>query len=403
MQNPPVARRAERIETAEVGMTILSQNQGDNQNSEYRYFVVLPNIIDDLPLSLAAFRLYVHIRRVAGDNGVCWQSLTTLAQHCGLSRPTVVRAKKELERLGLVKIVPKKRERGGHDLHLITVVNIWEINHAHYSNDGNASETSQSKNFETSKVNNFYLARENILPLQSKKTLPKEKPIGKENPNEEEPITATAVAFTRILKIFESELITLMPHQKRELKGFVDSLSEEAITAALKDAVMHNKRQWPYIRAILKRYQRDGFQPLQDRDNGVENKTAEAAEARGQKLSDWEIEAMLQVMEKPKNEAKEPKTEIAVEDHSTIAKPPEPPSKQPNEGEVRFTGDAKDFYLRGGVYPLSDFQTYEGGQWRPATLEEARSFVNLENMRRRFTKRFVQLVEDADDGGDNAK
>lgn len=220
--------------------------------------------------------------------------------------------------------------------------------------------------------------------MQGVKNTPKEKPT-EEKPNEEKPKAATAAAFTRILNIFESELITLTPRQKGELKGFVDSLHEEKIITALKDAVEHNRRQWPYIRAILRRYQRDGFQPLQDRDSGAESKT--------------EATAMLQVMEK----RKEPEPERAVEAQSPMAKPPLPPSMQPVEGEVRYDGSmVQDFYLRGGAYPLSDFQTFEAGQWRPATLEEARSFVNLENMRRRFTKRFVRLAED-DDGGDDAK
>jgi hypothetical protein len=57
-----------------------------------RFFFQVPNLVDDLDLSAAAFRLYCHIRRVTGEDGRCWESTRTLAARCRLSRDVVQRA-----------------------------------------------------------------------------------------------------------------------------------------------------------------------------------------------------------------------------------------------------------------------------------------------------------------------
>jgi len=64
----------------------------------------VPNLVDDLSLSPAAFRLYVHIKRVAGDKGKCWEGQDRLAEICKLNTKTVIRAKRELQAAGLISI-----------------------------------------------------------------------------------------------------------------------------------------------------------------------------------------------------------------------------------------------------------------------------------------------------------
>jgi hypothetical protein len=39
--------------------------------------------LDDFGLTPAQFRIYGHVNRVAGREGVCYQSLKTIAEHCG--------------------------------------------------------------------------------------------------------------------------------------------------------------------------------------------------------------------------------------------------------------------------------------------------------------------------------
>src|SRR5687768_6521811 len=79
-----------------------------NKQARKKFRVELPNVIDDLKLKPCAFRLYVHMRRVAGESGECWQSTKTLAAACSMSTGSVSGAKKEL--------LKKRDELGGKSL-----------------------------------------------------------------------------------------------------------------------------------------------------------------------------------------------------------------------------------------------------------------------------------------------
>jgi hypothetical protein len=88
-----------------------------------RYRIELPNIIDDFGLSVHAFRLYVHILRVAGARGgTCTQSTRTLVKKCKMSLGKVSEAKRELQEAGLIAI---EKKIGGDK---ITIVDLWRYN-----------------------------------------------------------------------------------------------------------------------------------------------------------------------------------------------------------------------------------------------------------------------------------
>jgi hypothetical protein len=98
-----------------------------------RYFTMIPNIIDDLDLSPYAFRLYVHLKRVAGDEGTCYQNRDTLAEKCHMSAGSVTEAKNELVALGLIEIEDQPTTHGGKPYHIITITDVWDKNHSNYS------------------------------------------------------------------------------------------------------------------------------------------------------------------------------------------------------------------------------------------------------------------------------
>ena len=77
-----------------------------------KYFTITPNMIDDMNLSLCAFRLYHHYKRVAGDNGLCWQSTKTLSEACKMSIGSIVKAREELKTAGLIEITTKPTPHG---------------------------------------------------------------------------------------------------------------------------------------------------------------------------------------------------------------------------------------------------------------------------------------------------
>lgn len=103
-------------------------------DSSKKYFTQLPNMVDDLTLTVYAFRLYVHFKRVAGDNGACWQATETLARSCGISRSMVSKAKGELNRFGLISVEKRRGPHGWYDW--ITITDIWKRNMDFFSEAG---------------------------------------------------------------------------------------------------------------------------------------------------------------------------------------------------------------------------------------------------------------------------
>ena len=98
-------------------------------------FTSVPNIIDDMGLSPYAVRLYMRIKRRAGDvGGACWENTNNLATGCRMSVGSVVKAKKELQKAGLIQIEAKENPHGGKPYHEISVVDIWVLNSKYYPN-----------------------------------------------------------------------------------------------------------------------------------------------------------------------------------------------------------------------------------------------------------------------------
>jgi hypothetical protein len=109
---------------------LIKQKESPRDN-----FTIVPNLLDVIGLSPIAFRLYVHIRRRAGESGKCWESAHNMANFCAMSTFAVHKAKKELAELGLISIENKKRAGGGKDYHEITVQDIWQLNRAYFSGE----------------------------------------------------------------------------------------------------------------------------------------------------------------------------------------------------------------------------------------------------------------------------
>lgn len=99
----------------------------------HKYRTEIPNLLDDSDLSVYAFRLYVHLKRVAGDSGRCYQSTATMAKACKMSAGMVSKAKNELVSKDLIVLTIKKGEHGEFDSHLIEIKDIWAENYSRYS------------------------------------------------------------------------------------------------------------------------------------------------------------------------------------------------------------------------------------------------------------------------------
>lgn len=95
----------------------------------HTHYAQIPNIVDDMDLDPYAFRLYAHFRRVAGEDGACWQSTRTLAAKCQMSTGKVSMCKVYLVDAGLIEIEKRDGPHGQYDE--IAIVDIWARNAEH--------------------------------------------------------------------------------------------------------------------------------------------------------------------------------------------------------------------------------------------------------------------------------
>jgi len=111
------------------------------------YFAQIPNLVDLMELSPHAYRLYGHLRRVAGESGRCWQSTKPLAAACDMSLGKVSECKQELENVypPLIRVESKAFDRGSY--HEITITDIWELNHTFFTGGEITVKTAKGKAF----------------------------------------------------------------------------------------------------------------------------------------------------------------------------------------------------------------------------------------------------------------
>jgi len=96
------------------------------ESTEKKYFTMLPNFIDDLDLSPYAFRLYVHLRRLAAGGSEIKSSVKRLAKSCKCSAGSIQNAKHELVSMSLITIKVYSNDR--FVFHSIIVLDVWERN-----------------------------------------------------------------------------------------------------------------------------------------------------------------------------------------------------------------------------------------------------------------------------------
>lgn len=104
---------------AELVRTKRTINLGD---SIERRPIYVHQDIDDLPLTVEAFRVYMHLSRRSGKKNRAWPSYTSIGEHCFRNtypsvqsaslRRKAIRAVGELETIGVIEVV--RRKTGGH-------------------------------------------------------------------------------------------------------------------------------------------------------------------------------------------------------------------------------------------------------------------------------------------------
>ena len=95
--------------------------------SAHTNFTIIPNIIHQKWLNLAAFRLYIWFKKVAGETGSCWQSLDTICSGTGMSKPTITKGRQELKEADLISVKRTRMENGSEKI-IVKITDVWNEN-----------------------------------------------------------------------------------------------------------------------------------------------------------------------------------------------------------------------------------------------------------------------------------
>lgn len=132
------------------------------------YFTQIPNQYDDSDLSVYAFRLLCHVRRVAGDTGSCYESARTLSERCKMSASTIASAKAELVEQGWITL-DKKPVRGG-SVDEMRLIDRWSENAPAVEQSSDRTAISIPESDRTAITNTEQSDRTAITNLESDRT-----------------------------------------------------------------------------------------------------------------------------------------------------------------------------------------------------------------------------------------
>lgn len=69
-----------------------------------------------------AVTVYMYLKERANRDGVCWPAVSTMSRELSLSRSTIQRALRELERTGWLNKEPRWRENGSSSSNLYRIL-----------------------------------------------------------------------------------------------------------------------------------------------------------------------------------------------------------------------------------------------------------------------------------------
>lgn len=192
------------------------------RDEERRFYIQVPNLIDDMNLSPYAVRLYLRLKRVAGEKGECWQSVRTLAKACKMSVGTVTNARRELFNAGLIAIQNTDNPHGGRDFITVTIKNIWAKNISEYAASSYSELASSPGEFTSSpgelKNNPLRITDDSISP-----------------------------EIAEVATFFSNNIHPITPAVYDQLPDAIETYTTEWVRDAILLAANNNARSWAYV------------------------------------------------------------------------------------------------------------------------------------------------------------
>lgn len=111
-------------------------------SEDKKYFTIIPNYVYNHSTHWDR-EVYCQMKRIAGENGVCWTSQKTLAKKCGLSINRLKKSLKYLIEHGWITFIGIKEVQtkgGSQETNQYSIANLWKRNADFYESKGVSSE-----------------------------------------------------------------------------------------------------------------------------------------------------------------------------------------------------------------------------------------------------------------------
>ena len=108
-----------------------------DKSGDRKYFTIVPNYIVNHS-TIYEQSLYLYMKRVAGEEGTCWESPINIAKKLGVDPKTIRKYKKKLVERGWIEIVGTHRKTKPTIEYRI--VDLWELNARYYADKAREKE-----------------------------------------------------------------------------------------------------------------------------------------------------------------------------------------------------------------------------------------------------------------------
>jgi len=112
-----------------------------DKSGDRKYFTIIPNYIVNHS-TVYEQAIYLYMKRVAGEEGSCWESPKNIAKKLGIAPGTVRKYQKELVKRGWMEVVGTHRKTKPTIEYRI--VDLWELNTRYYAEKVKEKERSQN-------------------------------------------------------------------------------------------------------------------------------------------------------------------------------------------------------------------------------------------------------------------
>ena len=225
----------------------------------HRYFSSVPHlVVDDDRLTREDRALYLYYRRVAGENGECFQPNKTVAERSGVGVTMLKESKARLVEYGYITVA----EVPGNPT-VVTINDVWDKNFESYKG-GRVAATPPSQGDHPTYQEKH--TKKNTL----RKTHEEEAP---------EAVVVVNGESMNVFKLYEHAFgFNLSPMQVEVLREMETEYPIECIAHAFESAVKANARNLRYVEAICRRHKAQG-------DCFKGQRVAEEGSARAQMLA----------------------------------------------------------------------------------------------------------------------